>query len=40
MPLCMCAHVHVSQRPYKTDGEDGNEESQTEEERPDREIYG
>lgn len=30
--VCMCAHVGVSQHPYKTDGGggDGNEESQTE----------
>lgn len=36
----MCAHVYVVQRPYKTDGGDGNEGSQMEKERPDREIYG
>lgn len=37
----MCDHVCVLQRPYKTDGGDGNEGSQVEEKKkPDREIYG
>lgn len=40
MFLHMCAHMYVSQRPYKTDGVDGNEESQTEKRRRDGEIYG
>lgn len=36
----MCSHVYVLQRPYKTDGGDGNEGSQMEKKKPDREIYG
>lgn len=42
----MCVSVYVRSRvcicgvPYKPDGVDGNEESQTEEKRLDREIYG
>lgn len=39
--LCMRAHMYVLQCLYmKQMGGDGNEESRTEEQRPDREIYG